>query len=190
VIMTFIEKKQKGFTLIEVMVAIAILTLSVGGSYMLLRYVWNSASYNQSRLIAVYLAQEGIELVRNLRDNYWAGPTPCHELADGLYDDCLLPGDWEIQYDDTRDSFYNRGIFVAPGKNLYINGLGYYGYNGGTKTNFRRKINLNYVQDNIAGGATTYYLEVKSTVYWTIRGNEYNFEVKDRLYDWFGGWLY
>lgn len=61
----------KGFTLIETVVAIFLLTVGVVGSFTLMQKVTSFASISSSQFVASYLAQEGIEIIRNIRDtNY------------------------------------------------------------------------------------------------------------------------
>lgn len=61
-------KKYRGFTLLEVLVAIFLLTLGIGGSFALVSQAAVSSQLTVARLEAAYLAQEGIELIRNTRD--------------------------------------------------------------------------------------------------------------------------
>src|SRR5437870_3817634 len=70
------RNQEKGFTMIEMIVAIAILV-----SALIVIYTAFAASYalaiNASdRIVAAYLAQEGIEIVRNVRDNNWLSGNP------------------------------------------------------------------------------------------------------------------
>ncbi len=66
--MIYRAKQKSGFTIVETLVAlsifsvavIALMTVTITGS--------NGTSYVKNKLTASYLAQEGIELVRNLRD--------------------------------------------------------------------------------------------------------------------------
>jgi len=62
---------KRGFTILEVIVAIFVLTVAVGGSFVLIQQTLIAASLAQSKLAAHYLAQEGIEIVRNIRDTNW-----------------------------------------------------------------------------------------------------------------------
>ncbi|MDD5144686.1 MAG: dockerin type I domain-containing protein [Candidatus Pacebacteria bacterium] len=62
---------KNGFTLIEVVIAIFFLTVGVGGCFALIQQVSASNSLNKSKFEAFYLAQEGVEIVRNIRDNNW-----------------------------------------------------------------------------------------------------------------------
>lgn len=62
---------NKSFTLIEALVAIFLLTVGVAGSFALMQRVTSFTSTYSSQFIASYLAQEGIEIIRNIRDtNY------------------------------------------------------------------------------------------------------------------------
>jgi len=75
--------KQSSFTLIEVVVAIFLITVGIGGSFHLVNSLMDFSSISSSRLQAAYLAQEGIELVRNIRDSNWLAGDPWdQEISD------------------------------------------------------------------------------------------------------------
>ncbi len=57
--------------MLEVILAGFILTVTIFGSYSLIQQTITAAGLNQDRLIAFYLAQEGVENVRNKRDTNW-----------------------------------------------------------------------------------------------------------------------
>lgn len=63
------SKLQFGFTLIETMIAVSILTLSVAGPLFTANRAIVAAMTARDQLTASYLAQEGIEYVRAMRDN-------------------------------------------------------------------------------------------------------------------------
>jgi len=63
--------KKNAFSLIELILAIFILTVAVFGSFALIQRIAVFAYASQNKLTAYYLAQEGIENVRNIRDNNW-----------------------------------------------------------------------------------------------------------------------
>ena len=71
---------MKGFTLIETMVAVTILTIAISGALFIANSAIIAALVSRDQLTASYLAQEGIEYVRLMRDNeylvsYHAGGT-------------------------------------------------------------------------------------------------------------------
>lgn len=63
--------KKNGFTLLEVVFGIFILTLSAFASSNLIQSTIVSTTLNKQKLTAYYMAQEGIEVVRNQRDSNW-----------------------------------------------------------------------------------------------------------------------
>jgi prepilin-type N-terminal cleavage/methylation domain-containing protein len=62
---------KKGFSLIEVIVAMSVITMVVFAATTLLVSIIRSNSSNINRMIAYGLAQEGLEAVRNIRDSDW-----------------------------------------------------------------------------------------------------------------------
>ncbi len=66
-----INNTKKGFSLIEVIVAVAIIVMVVFSATSLLVSIIRSNKDNVNTLIAYGLAQEGLEAVRNIRDSNW-----------------------------------------------------------------------------------------------------------------------
>lgn len=62
---------KNGFTLIEVMAAVAILSIGLIGGLTVINYNLKNISFTKNRIIAGGLAAEGIEFVRNIRDTNW-----------------------------------------------------------------------------------------------------------------------
>lgn len=63
---------QKGFTLLESIIAIGIFTVGISVSINLISSsLTNAGVRTRDKIIAGYLAQEGIEAVRSIRDNNW-----------------------------------------------------------------------------------------------------------------------
>lgn len=63
------KNKNKGFTMIETIVALAVLTAAIIGPVTLVTRAIFSSSFSRNDLIGYNLAQEGIELIRAVRDN-------------------------------------------------------------------------------------------------------------------------
>lgn len=62
---------QKGSALMEVLISIFIITMGLTGSAMLIIKAIHINSINSDRIIAINLAREGVEAVRNIRDTNW-----------------------------------------------------------------------------------------------------------------------
>lgn len=62
------NKLNQGFTLVETLVAISIFTMSILGLISILASGVSNINYAKQKIVAGYLAQEGIEYVRNMRD--------------------------------------------------------------------------------------------------------------------------
>jgi type II secretory pathway pseudopilin PulG len=69
--------RQAGFTIIETLVAVLILTLSITGPMVFVNSSLRSAFLSRDQITAFYLAQDAIETIKNIRDenalqnNYW-----------------------------------------------------------------------------------------------------------------------
>jgi prepilin-type N-terminal cleavage/methylation domain-containing protein len=63
------SKFTTGFTLVEVLVSIAIFSMSILGLLSVMASGIINTTYAKNKIIAGYLAQEGIEYMRNIRDN-------------------------------------------------------------------------------------------------------------------------
>lgn len=66
-----LKNNKDGFTLTEVLIGIMILTVAIVAATNLLVGLVNSNQNNLTTMQAYYLAQEGIEGVRNIRDTNW-----------------------------------------------------------------------------------------------------------------------
>jgi len=161
---------------LEVIIAVSVLTVAVGGTYALISQTLRAASLANSRLVAAHLAQEGVEIVRNFRDNNWLN----QRINPGLsWKAGLGAGEYEADYNDAA-----LVSFVAEGRNLYIDGTdGFYTYlgspgSGDTQTKFKRKITVVEVGDD--------EIDVTVRIFWQERGGEYTIEVAEELYNWYG----
>jgi len=68
--------KKAGFTFIEVIVAIFIVGMVIVGVFVVIQNTISDRAFATHQLQAAYLAQEGVELVRNQRDENWLNMDP------------------------------------------------------------------------------------------------------------------
>ncbi len=165
---------NKGFTIVELVIAIFIIVFAVVGVYNAFSLIVVLTSGAKDNLTAAYLAQEGIEVIRNIRDQNW--------LDDINWDDtivnCALG--CEPDYTSTTD-------FLKPwptgGDFLYVDSNGFYNYSeNGTATKFKRKITVTEVE-NVSLNMTI--LKVKSEVFWNDRGKDFSISAQEDLYNWY-----
>jgi len=62
-------RSNRGFTIIETLVAVTILMIAVAGPLVVASKGLNAALYARDQVIASYLAQESMEVIKNQRDN-------------------------------------------------------------------------------------------------------------------------
>lgn len=153
---------NSGFTFLEVIVAIYVIIVGFTGAMSLLTFVVGSASVSYNRLIAAHLAQEGLEVVRNIRDSNW-----------GNWFSAYVPGDYRVQYNTTDIDLLP--IYNNPPLR-FRDDAPFYQYDQGSDSIFRRKIILNRISSVEA--------QVIAQVTWTDKGRSYSMEVDSRLWDW------
>lgn len=162
-------KFSTGFTLIEVIISIFVITIAVVGIYNLLPVVINLGAISVDKFIASQLASEGIELTRNIRDGNWLSGS---DWASGLTG-CSQTSPCEIDYNDT-------GLAVNDRFLKFKSDNGFYNYEEGTNTKYKRKITITQLTD---------HLNVRVVVSWFGRTSVFqkgdnSFEAQDNLYDW------
>ena len=99
---------QKGQTLIETLAALAIISVVIGAIGVLVTTSLSNAKYNQSQTLATKYAQQGIEVVQQIRDNSYTGFRTYH--TPGEY--CLGSGAVALGANVSSCSSPNIGIFI------------------------------------------------------------------------------
>jgi prepilin-type N-terminal cleavage/methylation domain-containing protein len=155
------KHSQKGFSLLEVIIAMFIILIGLVGILSLANMSLKNASVSKMRLIASGLAQEGIEIVRDIRRSYsdwddWYG--------------AVVDGDYLVQYDSTSLVPYSE----TPLKLDKATGL--YQYSSGDDTSFYRKVTLTKISAN--------EVKVVAEVKWQLKGSWHDLTVEDRLWNW------
>lgn len=70
-----LKHKQQGFTLLEVLISLSILTIGSLAVFALMQQTVLATERNRNSIITVNLAREGVELMRNIRDSSGLGFT-------------------------------------------------------------------------------------------------------------------
>ena len=188
------RQNGEGFTIIELVIAIFILSVAIFGVYNAFSTIVVLTSGISDRLTAAYLAQEGIEIIRNIRDTNWIemGTDPNITWYDGL-------SGWEdgCEADYTTGTAITNPTALAPwagsepsgsneggGNYLKLNTNGFYVYGTGSDTKFKRKIII-----EPPGGSNDYsngyIMKVSVEVFWSEKGEWSQIEAEDNLYDWY-----
>jgi len=145
------DKKNKikdAFSLIEALVAISILMIGILSAFILVIRTLANTPHIQSRLIAANLAQEGVELVRQIRDNNFA--------LSANFRENLLEGTYQIDSVDRKLEPFDKDNFLQ-----FDNVEKLYSYQSGDKNPFyfQRKI----IISNIEGKTNSFRINVLMT---------------------------
>jgi type II secretory pathway pseudopilin PulG len=92
-----LSQKSSGFILVEVIVSIALLMLAVPAALTIASKSVFLASYSKDQVIATYLAQEGIEIIRNKRDENILGGLSWKQGFDSP-SNCGFPQECRVDY--------------------------------------------------------------------------------------------
>jgi len=157
---------KKGFTLIEVLLAVFVTTVGILALYNGISYSYNSIQKAKDKITAAYLGQEGIEIVKSIRDsNYVAENTWNTNLTT-----CSGSYGCRADYDDyTLTVNTNEALSKTL---LKIDATHFYNYATGSDTIFSRKIVITSLDSN--------KIKVSVIVYWG--SNE--FLIEEILYNW------
>lgn len=160
----FIKKTNAGFTLVEILVTVFLFSLAFTATTFILLTNQKNAVAIKNNLIASGLAQEGIEIVRNIRDNDWFLGNP--------FGTSMPNGTFRVQWD-------SRALILLGGNpNLNIGQTsGVFSYNFGNPTIFARTLEIETVVPNIEKKVTV-------TVSWTERGNSRSLSTEEHLFNW------
>ena len=156
------HRKERGFTLVETLVALFILTMGLVPILVVGFSSRHVAETVKNNLVVANLAQEGIEVVRGIRDTNWVASA---SFAMGLND-----GDYEAVWNSTT-------LMPDAGRFLNLSSGGLYTYSAGTPTMFQRRISV--------ARTSPVELKVVVTVYWNERGTNKTLEIESHLFDWF-----
>jgi prepilin-type N-terminal cleavage/methylation domain-containing protein len=197
--------KQKGFTLVETLVAISILMLAILGPLSIASAGLRNSLYARDQITAFYLAQEGIEYVRYERDDTYLqgaddGSDPYGWLGEDLVNKCFTDdlGDhgcvidsyeWIIGDEDVDDVVMtcapeNADGEQCPNRNLYLTQDGYYTYNAQSNSSLSHYQRIVKIEPVKAGtDVKTDEVKIVSTMIWSTPSGKRTFELTENLFN-------
>lgn len=164
--------KQKGFTLLETLIAVTILSVSLAGPITIASQGLSSAFFAKEQITAFYLAQEAVEYVRSIRDeNFLSGNNWLEGISDCIGTVCTIDmpahahsvcssGSCDFLNFDTGTALYNNN---ATGGN---NGPSIY-----TREVTLEQINADEVSINV-------------NLTWTSKTHLRTFNIRENIYNW------
>ncbi|PIR82915.1 hypothetical protein COU19_03195 [Candidatus Kaiserbacteria bacterium CG10_big_fil_rev_8_21_14_0_10_56_12] len=186
--------KTRGFTLIESLVAVAIVALAVGGPLYAANRALVAAEISRDRLTAIYLAQEAIEQARHVRDTAYLNDYKNNgQDTSGSWQkfrdliltgpvNCRTPSICTVEPTSHQFAAYTPPAVPPP---LYNDSAGTRQYTqnkpGATSkpTIFTRTI-------QVVSESTTdpVGMELAATTSWTFHGTSYSVTITDHLTAW------
>jgi len=165
--------KKKGFTMIEIVVVLLVVSIGIVGVMSLIVQNIQTQSYDKNTLISSQLAQEGIELIRKVRDSNWKTSL---SFGTGLVGTMGTKYDYYMDYLDSVPHIYSGNssnlILKIDSSGFYRNGP----LTSASNSIFSRLISITELDDHT--------LLVDSTVTWTDHGHNYSYNLETLLYDW------
>ena len=160
---------HKGFSLLELIITILVVSIGILGTHSVVSYTLSAIGLSASRLTAAYLAQEGIEIVRNIRDTNW------------LEEDAGVPGVlWNSGLDPDREyeaDYQDDELHPFGDGALFLGSSGFYNRSSGVNTPFKRKITI---ASDLGG-----FLIITVSVEWDHKGKRQQpVIVQENIYNW------
>jgi len=160
-------KFDRGFTLVEALVAITIVLFTVVGPLTIVSKNLAFARSARDQITAFYLGQEAVEFVRNTRDN---NSHVGDDWLTGL--DACISGTCIV--DSPAGTVASCGASCDP---LKLSSSGIYGYLAGVDTLYTREVSINEISD---GREAT----IDVTVRWSNGSLQRDFTIREHILNW------
>ncbi len=182
--MVKINKKQGGFTILESIVAIFVLSISIAGAFSAVRQSLSQTTLAKEEVRAFYLAQEAVEIIRNQRDANRLATISNQSITPWLTgisntpsDPCYFGKICRIDITKTGGSYFHACgagwdscIDMSQNSNTYV-----YAYSG-TPVKIKREVQIEQVS------ADEIMITVRMS--WKKGIIPYEFKAKTHLYNW------
>lgn len=169
--------KRNGFTLVETLVSLFILSVALTGAFSVITTNLNSANAIKNSYIASGLVQEGLEITRNLRDGDWQAVPP-RPFGSFGHSERVNDGSYKVQYNSTQ---FGMSPATEP---LFIDCMGLYNYDYrydacNTPTLFYRYVTVTKIP------STDKEIQVVVRVEWNGRFGKQSVSAEEHFYDWY-----
>lgn len=167
---------KKGFTLVESLVAISVLLLAITGPMTLASKVIRDSVISQDQITGFYLAQEGLEYVRNQREsNFLSGQNWLKDLEQCFGNGCIIdvPNDTIITANSYNECPLNNTI-------KYEIGGDYYNYDNGDCSIFKRVVKITKIN---LGGADD-EAKIECMVEWEDKSGTKLIHLEEHIFNW------
>lgn len=172
-------RKERGFSMVELIITVFILSFGIVSVYGAFTNIIIAGHNISSRLIAVYLAKEGMEIARNIRDGNFVN----NEIWDKDIKDCEKGCQADYKTGTSKETSLNKLKRYDDNKFLSLNTDGFYSYDSGVVSKFKRKITItkplkkeSYKND---------VLKIAVEVFWDYSGKKFSFATEGYLYNWY-----
>ena len=166
------SSSRAGFTLVETLVSLVILSFGLIPTLSVIVSSVNISRIVRNNLISAGLTQEGIEVIRSLRDANWFRSSP--NFHDGLI------GTWRVDWNTNWTT--NLLQAVTPETNPFINfdpATGLYTYTSGFPTIFKRLVTV-----SLTANTCNCELVVISEVTWSDFHRTRTIRAESHLFNW------
>lgn len=158
------EINQSGFTLIETMISVLIFGLVLSAVSGLLNSNLSGAVLIKNNFVASSLIQEGMEVVRSIRDNEWHNSQAFGtSITDGVYN---------VQWNSISLMAYDPSRYLKKDDST-----GLFSYDSGGVTIFKRSVTITTVAPNVEK-------KIVVDVFWSERGRNKTISAEEHLFNW------
>jgi hypothetical protein len=168
---------RPGFTLLETFVAITVLLIALVGPLSIAAQSLRIAYYARDQVTAFYLAQEGLEYVRAMRDqNYLGGSSWLSDIDTCVNKSCIIDfPNFTHLVCNTSGADPCPPVYVSNATTLFNEASA-----SGPPSPFTRIVTL------LPVAGTSDEMIVKVTVSWISVGINRSFQVTEHLFNWKG----
>ncbi|PIZ58073.1 hypothetical protein COY23_00780 [bacterium (Candidatus Torokbacteria) CG_4_10_14_0_2_um_filter_35_8] len=177
----FFKANNKGQSLVETIIAMSVITVGLLACVSLITFTISIQGHSRQEVIAVSLARESLEVIRNTRDSNWlendeTGSTLWDQGIEGSPEDRVITvfdpntNEWVLEpVSDINDS--RCQIYFSEEDSLYLNN-----FPSGTPTSLRRLVTIKTISD--------VQKQVSVKVQWQEKDNTREITLDNDLYNW------